>query len=277
MKVFASSDIHFDHNIANQEIWSLIYDKCLQEPPDVLVICGDLAESLKHFDQALALFKDLNCHKLFVPGNHDLWNRIDLDRNASQKYNEDIPDLCLKNNWHFLPTNPIQIGEWTFVGSPFWYDYSLMPDGHPFTTEDFQRKSYKGRSWQDSKYVNFLEFKSDFDICKHFYHQLELDLKSVKTNKVFCASHFPCHHEIFNFTGENWAKEYFGAFMGSNSYQKLLEEHSVDILLSGHVHRTFDQTINDMRVILSPVGYLGEWPVKQAKEQISQTLKQLTI
>lgn len=277
MKVFASSDIHFDHNLANQQIWKLLYQKCLTEQPELLIICGDLAESLQDFNQALSLFKDLDCYKLFVPGNHDLWNRIDIHSNATVKYQVDLPDICANNNWHFLPSSPIQIKDWTFVGSPFWYDYSLMPKGHPFTIEDFQRKTYQSRTWQDLKYVDFTQFKNDFEVCKHFHQQLELDLQRVNTKKIFCASHFPCHHEIFNFTGNNWAREYFGAFMGSNSYQQILEDYSVSILFSGHVHRNFDQIINNMRVILSPVGYLSEWTAKSPQKQLNYALKQLEI
>ncbi|MCO4783166.1 MAG: metallophosphoesterase [Candidatus Cloacimonetes bacterium] len=277
MKVFASSDIHFDHNPANQKVWELLHKKCLTQKPEVLIICGDLAESLSAFDQSLSLFKDLNCHKLFVPGNHDLWNRVDTKSNATQKLEVDLPKICNNNNWHYLPSNPLQIENWTFVGSPFWYDYSLMPKDHPFSVEDFQKKSYQGRTWQDSNFVRFTQFKDDFEVCKHFYNQLKSDLKLAKTKQIFCASHFPCHHEIFNFTGKNWPLEYFGAYMGSNRYQELLEQYKVSILLSGHVHRKFDETINDMRVILNPLGYLGEWKSNDPHSEIDFAIKQLII
>ncbi|PCJ21523.1 MAG: hypothetical protein COB02_02705 [Candidatus Cloacimonadota bacterium] len=277
MKVYFSSDIHFDHHIKNQELWYLLYEECKRDTPDVLIICGDLAESLKDFHLALSLFKDLNCPKLILPGNHDLWNRIDKTTNAWDKYKVHLPKISTQNNWHYLPTQPFILDNWIFVGSPLWYDYSLMPKNHPFTTNDFQKKQYKNKIWQDSKYIDFPNLKNDFEISKYFYQELESHLQLAQNKKIFCCSHFPSHHEIFNFTKKNWDKEYFGAFMGSNLYQKLLEKHKVSYFISGHVHRQFDQVINDIRVILNPVGYTAEWVTKKPEEQIKYAIKKVII
>ncbi|MCJ8347305.1 metallophosphoesterase [bacterium] len=279
MKVFVSSDIHFDHDPKNQELWALILEECKLDPPDIFIICGDLSESLESFHKALELFKDLDCHKFILPGNHDLWNRIDRNSNAWNKYDHELQEIAEANHWHYLPKRAFVCENWVFIGSPFWYDYSLMPDEHPFTVKDFQQKQYMGRVWQDRNYVNFPNFSDDFEICEYFYQRIKEDLIWAKKQKkrIFCCSHFPTHHEIFHFTGKNWAREYFGAFMGSNSYQKLLEEYQVSYLVSGHVHRQFDQEINGIRVILSPVGYVREWHFEDPAMQMIQSLKKLEI
>ncbi len=277
MKIYASSDIHIDSHDLNLNWWQELHKYCLTNPPDILIIAGDLAETSNDWNKALKLFKYSNFNCLIVPGNHDLWCRHE-DLTSEDKLNEELPKICSENNWIYLPDNIFKIDNWTFVGSPAWYDYSLMPPDHPFTRDDFIKYERAGRRWMDSIHCKWEKFKGpdrDFELTDYFYEKLEKQLMEITADQIFMVTHFPFYPEFLNFTFQNWDFEYFGAFMGSLKYRNLLHRFPIKHHICGHLHRFAQTEVANCTAYLSPVGYVKEWSSMNVNERLDKCL--LTI
>src|SRR5947209_5137274 len=78
VKIAVTSDLHLP--ITSAEAVRDQVDEIARFGVDVVVLAGDLAETLVMFDQCLQFFRDkLTCPILVLPGNHDLWVRREPD------------------------------------------------------------------------------------------------------------------------------------------------------------------------------------------------------
>ena len=70
MRIFAISDIHVDYEMNARWLAGLSMSEYRE---DVLILAGDVSDSLRRFDWALSLLTARFRRVLYVPGNHDLW------------------------------------------------------------------------------------------------------------------------------------------------------------------------------------------------------------
>lgn len=279
MKIYATSDLHVDAHPNNMQLWYDLYELCLSDPPDVLIIGGDLAESMKSWSSALDVFKDCSFPCLIVPGNHDLWCRNE-NVFSEDKLNILLPEICHSSNWIFLPRTNFEFDNYTFVGDVAWYDYSLMPEDHPFHPQEFNEYQRAGRRWMDSllcKWRQFNESNRDRKLTEYFYCRIEDQLSKVSSDSIFLVTHFPFYSQFLNFTGENWDYEYFGAYMGSNKYLDLLERYPIKYHLCGHLHRLATTEYANCKVFMSPIGYIREWNGMSVKERLQSRLLKIEV
>lgn len=281
MRICFSSDIHIDCHDLNLQLWKLMIERCKNLESQVLIIAGDFCESLDRFEEGLALASDLKIPKLFVPGNHDLWVRQDPDCDSEEKLNTLLPEVCERQGWHYLPGQPFDYRGVQFVGSCCWYDYSLMPENHPFSVSDFLEKQRAGRRWMDGIYTRFPSFQSptpDHDLCQKFYQELEVDLQKLdQENSTVLVTHFPFYREFLNFTGKNWEFEYFGAYMGSELYRDLLQKYPIKHHICGHLHRLREIEVEKCTVHLNPAGYYREWETQVPEDWLEKALKFIEV
>lgn len=80
LRVFVLSDLHTDYDENMNWIHSLSSDKYRD---DVLIVAGDVAETISNFVSTMATLKDRFERVFFVPGNHDLWCRREGDNYVS--------------------------------------------------------------------------------------------------------------------------------------------------------------------------------------------------
>ena len=80
LRVFVLSDLHTDCDENMNWIHSLSLDKYRD---DVLIVPGDVAETISNFVSTMAMLKDRFERVFFVPGNHDLWCRREEDNYVS--------------------------------------------------------------------------------------------------------------------------------------------------------------------------------------------------
>jgi predicted phosphohydrolase len=283
IKIYGLSDVHIDSHPKNQELWHLLYQFCMESPPDLLLVAGDLAETERGWANALELFKKTSFQKAILPGNHDLWCRDSTEPNSLKKYHESLPRISLDQGWGYLPSQPLKIQDLGIVGSCCWYDYSLMPSDHPFCKADFLKRQRRGRQWMDGVFCRWPDFDpmdQDPLITDYFYFELEKNLKLISEkgcDKIFLVTHFPFYQDLLSFTGNNWDFEYFGAFMGSKKYLKLLEQFPIRYHLCGHLHSKAQFLWNQTQVYLSPVGTLKEWGCIDPKSRLDSILLQLQV
>lgn len=282
MRIYATSDIHIDSNELNWMVWKNLAELCKKDPPDLLLICGDLAESLVDWQKALELFHEIRAEKLIVPGNHDLWSRSEKEPHSLAKYNHYLGEICHNSGWHYLPKNPWIRGKIGIAGSCCWYDYSLLPEDHPFSMEELQKKARGGLRWMDAtacRWMGVDHEQLDYVITDLFFQDLKKDLEIIAHHCEYkiLATHFPFYSEFLDYEGLSWDRAYFGAFMGSDRYRELLGDYQIDVHICGHLHSKKVLNLNGTQVVLSPVGSVKEWHTKDPLARLDEVLLRLEV
>ncbi|MFZ5987382.1 MAG: FMN-binding protein [Bacillota bacterium] len=98
MKVAYTSDIHADITTNNRLLVPYLVNRVKEITPDVFVIAGDISNSLDSLDSTLKQFNQLQCLKVMIPGNHDVWvesnNSVRKGKDSFYKYRQAIPRAC---------------------------------------------------------------------------------------------------------------------------------------------------------------------------------------
>ena len=89
LRLAVTADLHLGHRTGAAAV-ALLASYLHAEPPDVLVLAGDLGAGAQ-FDDCLALFADLPGRKAVTPGNHDLWVPENADYDSLDRYEKQLP------------------------------------------------------------------------------------------------------------------------------------------------------------------------------------------
>ena len=135
MKLYAISDLHLSYEVNRQALEALP-----SYPEDWLIIAGDIGETIKLHQYALAILTKRFAQLIWVPGNHDLWTLPSATFGAypergEAKYQQ-LVSIC-REYGVLTPEDPYVI--WPGEGIPamlvplfLLYDYSFRPDDIPF-------------------------------------------------------------------------------------------------------------------------------------------------
>ena len=287
MKITFTSDLHIDSSPENLKLIDFLVEKLLLLKPDVFIIAGDVASNTQHFEEALKKFSELSSHKLFVPGNHDIWidspSSLKKGIHSGVKYNEILPQLCTRNGFIFLGLEPYCIDGIGFAGTIGWYDYSLRNKNYDseFSIETYQSKQYQDRfTWNDLKFAYWMDDarnrrKSDEEVTQEMetalQHQIETLTARGVARIVVVTHHVPFREMLLYPNRLPW--DFFSAFMGSEGLGKIiLEEKKVRHVLCGHSHIKSSLYLETLQATKSPVGYSHEWNTKNLRELAEERL-----
>ncbi len=280
MKIAFTSDIHYDISPRNRDFTAHLAAALERLRPDVFVIAGDLSPEPKGLEDALSLFAELPCEKVMVAGNHDLWvsrNAARKGRDSWHKYTSLIPEICRRHGFLHLATDPVVIDGIGFVGSVGWYDFSLRdPElDTVYSRRDYERGEFFDRRfptgiWSDMQYAHWLrspdasdwrERSIELSTPQVFDRVFELFQEKVaevlgRTRELVAVVH-TAPFDACVWKGET--PDPFDAYGGSERLGEflveLVQERPVTCL-SGHQHTPLDTTVNGVRVLRAPVGYL---------------------
>ena len=247
LKLLFTADLHW--GIAKgMAANNALYEAIKENTPDVLVLAGDIGHA-ENFDVCLDKFASLNCVKVLVPGNHDIWVSNDDERGDSwEVYTHHLPDLAMKYGFHYLDQAPLHFPEWklSLVGSINWYDYSwsestfyaLFPDEvHRLSSKRFLRGQHND--------FNFIRWQHD---DKSFTKKIVADLgghlqqASDLGHKVIVVTHHPACRAI-SFPMPDTPPTIDSLLWEALGGNLLLEEElmkyrdCIVYLFSGHTHR----------------------------------------
>ena len=155
MKIGLVSDLHIDASPWNKALVPHLVGAVAAAELDVLVVAGDIAAHLVPLSETLNDFQlaNLECHKLFVPGNHDIWAIETPDVTSEQKC-DIISQICYECGFHPLMEKPFVTEKVAFCGTIGWYDYTFAPDGYDFSEDQYAEKKLMGAVWNDRRYAN---------------------------------------------------------------------------------------------------------------------------
>ncbi len=281
MRIVSVSDLHLDHT-ANGPVVAAMLEQLASDPPDVLVVAGDVASNRQTAARTLERLVNVGEHVLFVPGNHDLWapwrevasGEVDTWR----FYREELFDLCRKLGIHYLPASPVTIGSIGFAGVTGWYDYSLATRVARFFFDDdaFRRGYQGGYAWVDPLRTSFQRpdgtSMADTEVTRVMASDLEAHLRALPphASRVVAVTHVVPFAQAIQ-SRPFLARDFFTAFLGSKLFgEVLLQDPRVKVSVCGHTHTPVSKRVGRIQLVCTPLGYPREWrgdPRKVAKQR----------
>lgn len=228
MRILLLSDLHFGKASVGGFSNDQISRAKKHGSYDVLIFCGDLAESIPHFQEGLNAMRSIDAaHRLFVAGNNDI-ERLEGGDSRLNKYADDLQDL-IGGDFHLLDRAPKEIKGVNFAGNVLNFDGSLW--------KGREEPGYLGREevnekvnhyWNGKPYHNIRYTEFAAERLKDLHRHTE-----GKGSSSIVVTHFVPHPD-FVLYGENPKFDYLNFFMG----QDLTEKYPhCRIGFCGHTHR----------------------------------------
>ncbi len=282
------SDLHTDSSLANWQFVARLKEALDSLHPDVFIIGGDISAKLEQFDLTLAQFSALDCVKIVIPGNHDIWiesrKAMLSGYDSGAKFFQHLPGIASKHGFVFLHDEPVILGNIAIAGCMGWYDYSYR--NRDLDTPDSLKNYARGKwtkpstgevfQWNDMQYVWWLKAaheaattldraglcRSDAEIASLLAQGLRAQLSQTATetiSQVVIATHFVPSRKLLTYRGT--ARDYWNAYQGSESIELAIRSCAkVKLVLFGHRHEDTDCIIDGIRYLSQPVGYLTDAP-----------------
>jgi putative phosphoesterase len=294
------SDLHIDINEKRRfsTFTSTLIDYLSTLSIDGLIVTGDIAGKNSYLDKFFRLSSKLEIeYQIFVPGNHDVWVNHKAEDLSWFQLEQYLPQLCQKYGWHYLPGDPLSIGQIGIVGTMGWYDYSLrnMIWDDVVNFSDYERKvnPHTGYRWMDRSFAKFGK-STDEDLLLHFLQQLECDIQlslEINPSKMIVCTHFVpkmivCTHfvpfrEFVQYHGV-LANDYFTAFYGSSKLGELILKYASELkqmaVVFGHTHQPKIQTLYEsITGYCVPIGYPREYGDIELEDLFNQRIHILSI
>jgi len=267
VRIAYTSDLHVDISQRNWELIPYLAEILKMIDPDVFIIAGDVSPEIGDLEYTLECFAGLQCPKLFVPGNQDIWvlseEMQEGGHDSYEKYYFYLPDACRHNQFVPLWMEPMIVGGVGFVGSIGWYDHA----GPSAVPSAFSRAHHYllDSVWNDMRWACWSDIsmmmegtlwpvrRPDVEVAREFNLRLDQDIDGFEreplVSEIVVVTHYPPFSEL----------SVEGApFPGSRDTSGILFAHDkVTVSISGHIHDKRDLLVRDIRAVRCPVGYLG--------------------
>lgn len=239
MRVFALSDIHVDYDVNARWVSSL---SSSEYRDDVLILAGDVTDTLSLLGSTLRAFVGRFRKVLFVPGNHELWViRDEKHKGSLQKFAEvrAVVSDCGAS------LEPYRTGTLSVVPLLSWYDYS------------FGKPSAELRSiWMD---FVACRWPNDYDAphVAAYFMALNDGLGCEAGRTLITFSHFLPRIDLMPNSIPLHRRELYPV-LGSASLDRRLRELGSSMHVYGHSHVNRNVEIDGVRYVNNAFGYPQE-------------------
>ncbi len=239
MRIFAVSDVHIDFEVNRQWIQNL---SATDYRNDVLILAGDISDSIRLLDWCLTTLAGRFAKVLFVPGNHDLWVFNDQTYGTSL---DKFQRVCQVIDNCGASMRPFHSDRLSIVPLLGWYDYSF---GEP-TSELLE-------AWVDYRACRWPDHFSEREITQYFL-QFNHDVLKVTNETVISFSHFLPRLDVMpNYIPGN--KRTLYPVLGSTSLEAQIRQLKPAIHVYGHSHVNRKLALDDVLYINNAFGYPTE-------------------
>ncbi|WCJ29158.1 hypothetical protein M5689_010812 [Euphorbia peplus] len=261
LRVFVLSDLHTDYPDNMAWVKGLSSKKHLK---DVLLVAGDVAETLRDFSLTMALLKDRFQHVFFVPGNHDLWCRSEEDRcpNSLEKLCK-LLDTCRRLG---VETKPVVVNDMGIIPLFSWYHESFDRE-EDITSIRVPSLEMVCKDFHACKWPRGLSSR-DTSLALYFDAMNEENgdiIKSIQRtcNQIITFSHFVPRQELCpekrmlfypnlpKIIGSDCLEVRIRSIHGTNT-------NSSACHVFGHTHFCWDAMLNGIRYVQAPLAYPRE-------------------
>jgi 3',5'-cyclic AMP phosphodiesterase CpdA len=246
-RLAVTADLHWGQNPRGDQATLALRDFLLAQPPDLLLLAGDQGTA-GHFDECLALFRDLPCPKALVPGNHDLWVQEGDSRGDSLTvYREHLPRVSAAHGFHYLDAGPLFLADGpAVVGTINWYDYSWSLERLRELVPDYEKrlrhKLFTRGRHNDARFIRWPldDVRFTQQVVATFEEHLAEATK--RADKPLIVAHHPPFYGLgFPREGPPSVPDglLWDAFSGNTAIEQLLRRHAerIGAIFCGHTHR----------------------------------------
>jgi len=239
VRIFAISDIHVDYEINARWLADLSTSEYRN---DVLILAGDVSDSLERLGWALGVLTARFRRVMYVPGNHDLWVIRDPGRGTSLDKFERLRAVVEQSG---ASMDPEILDRVLIVPLQGWYDYSFgTPSG-----ELLER-------WMDFHACRWPAHFEMRDVAAHF-QALNHVPPPVHEGMSISFSHFLPRIDVMPAYIPR-ARRMLYPVLGSTRLEEQLRAMKSRIHIYGHSHVNRQIAIDDVTYINNAFGYPDE-------------------
>ena len=286
MKFDLISDFHVEMNIMNKDTrtWKdddpIFYAWDQDKKSDVLVVAGDISNSLEYTTFVLREALDHYPEVIFTDGNHEHYSNymdktggtnVTSDMNYFRKLAGDYPNLT-----YFDGDQTKQIGSTLFIGANGWYDFTMAVGMHTYE----QRRAWKTGS-NDPRCIRFGKKNKPDKLARRQADQLAQHVKDAQDNdeieEIVVVTHTIPHlkamisditHPWYQLNGA-YGNGYMSRVWASDPNNK------IKLWVFGHTHYLYDFVAEGFRFVSNPRGYRGEKQWSGGGRAVFSGIKQL--
>ncbi|KAL0535488.1 hypothetical protein IC582_029819 [Cucumis melo] len=261
LRVFVLSDLHTDYDENMNWIHSLSSDKYRD---DVLIVAGDVAETISNFVSTMATLKDRFERVFFVPGNHDLWCRREGDNylDSLEKMSK-LLDACIDLG---VDTNPAILNGLGIVPLFSWYhesfDREMDLQGIRIPSLEMVCKDFHACKWPGDLSNEGASLALFFDAMNE-KNNIIIEKIRRTCSQIITFSHFvprlelcPEKRMLFypklpKIIGSDYLEDRIRSIHGS-------KETTSACHVFGHTHFCWDLVLDGIRYVQAPLAYPRE-------------------
>jgi hypothetical protein len=251
-----TADLHWGHRKGG-EATRLLAEFLEAHPPDVLVLGGDIGTGVL-FEDCLALFAGLECHKALVPGNHDLWVQPEGLHDSLELYQRLLPEAAARQGFHYLDAGPLVLPEadLALVGTVNWYDYSWGIDGlrrhYPGEESRLRSKQFTRGKHNDGNFIRWPLDDAGFTSLVTATLERHLTQALEQAGQAIVIAHHPPFYGLsFPRSGPPVELDSFlwDCFAGNVGVEQVLARHAERIRFAfcGHTHVARHNTLGPIQ------------------------------
>jgi predicted phosphodiesterase len=246
VRIFAISDIHIDYEMNARWLAELSTSDYRE---DVLILAGDISDSLERVMWALSTLVARFRRVMYVPGNHELWVIRDAKHYTSLEKFENLRAVVEQSG---ASMQPQALDRVVIVPLQGWYDYSFGPPGEALLER-----------WMDFQACRWPAHFEMQDVATYFL-ALNQAPPPVHEATLISFSHFLPRIDLMpSYIPQ--AKRMLYPVLGSTRLEEQLRAMRSSIHVYGHSHVNRQITIDDVTYINNAFGYPDETRIS-AKE-----------
>lgn len=239
MRVFTVSDLHVDYPENLEWVLALPSDEFGH---DVLVLPGDVTDSLELLKSTFEVLKSKFGEVLFVPGNHELW--VDgVEFECSLEKFHAVMAQCKASG---VETDVFTAGKLSIVPLLSWYDFSF---GEPC--------AYLQRAWRDFRACRWpAHLKTSAQICE-FFLQRNAEVLGTVNERIISFSHFLPRIDVMPARIPEHRRRVYPV-LGSAALDTQVKRLNSAMHIYGHSHVNQSVVIDDIHYINNAYAYPKE-------------------
>lgn len=233
MRILVTADLHY--RPAQRGAYLAFAEWVRAQRPDCFVIAGDVGHPLRLFQRGLQLFRDLDCPRALIAGNHDVYRGEHGSRALWQEW---LPRIARDEGFVWLEEQALTLGPVAICGTMGWYDYSSRAPHLDFDDADY--RALKGQVNHDADYVDWPW--SDRAMARYlgkgFAERLAGLHADAAIREVVVVTHMPIFEAAIPRRPESLFYSVLSAYLGNFTLGRLVRDHpKVTHVVSGHLHR----------------------------------------
>jgi predicted phosphohydrolase len=232
VRIVIAADLHFHPR------WERAMERFAQEVhderPDCFILAGDVGHPLSNFRRGLAFFADMDCPRLVLAGNHDVWSG---EHSSQALWDHLLEDAARTAGYVWLERESFHLGNLGICGTLGWYDYSARDPDLTVTEQDYFIN--KGMFNNDGNYVDWAYTDQEFSdqILRAFAQRLVALSQNPTISQILAVTHVPPFEENLVRKPGDFAWNFCTAYAANLTLGKVLTRfRKVTHVVSGHTH-----------------------------------------